>query len=96
MMQRTVAPSKYLEPYLGRTSTDDLEVFCSAQRKVDQSPFFERTAVIDANDDRSRVGQVGNADLGAEWERPVRRREGVHVEAFTVGRLLAVKIVGIV
>src|SRR5262245_19686352 len=62
--------------------------------EIDDAPGNERPAVIDGHVDRASVAEMLDAHLGAERQRPVRRRHGVGVEDSARGEALALPIVG--
>ncbi len=45
----------------------------------------KRAAIVDAHHHGLAVIAVGHADLGAKWQRLMRRGHRVHIEAFAIG-----------
>src|SRR5712672_2480302 len=64
----------------------------STRREVEDTPPDEGTAVVDRHDDRSAA--MGDAQLGAERQGPMRRCHGVLVEALA-GRGLAAGFIAV-
>src|SRR5262245_37663169 len=59
----------------------------SASGEVEHASLDEGTTVVDGDDDTAAL--VGDAQLGAEWQRAVRRRHVVLIEALARSSLAA-------
>lgn len=56
-----------------------------ALRQVDAPTADERAAIIDSNDGAPTIVKICDPNLGAEWQRPMRRRLAVGIKDLAAG-----------
>src|SRR5262245_52361479 len=81
-----------VELHLGNAASHDAELLGGGLRQVDHAPRHEWAAVVDPDRDGAAAPHVGDADLGAERQCPVRGRQCAWVELLTVRSLLGADV----
>ena len=66
-----------------------------ARRKIDNSALNMRTAIIDPDPHRFAVVELGDPDLGAQRQGPVRRGQTAAVVALSARRTFAVEMLAV-
>jgi hypothetical protein len=82
---RLVLEGEELQADWVETLADHVERLCSSEGEIDLPAWAEGAAVIDGDDDRAPVAQVGDLDAGAEGQGAMGGGHGVHVEGMAAG-----------
>ncbi len=83
------------DPDPGEALATEIEEMGSAMRQVDHAIAMERTAVVDADDERMAVGQVGDSGVARHRHGPMSGRERIHVIDFAVGSEPAMELASV-
>jgi len=81
---------------INHTLADESQFLCGSAGDINYPARDKRPAIIDTQNDRLPVGQIGHAHFRSERESFVCGRQGVAVVGFAVGRQVAVQAVVIV
>src|SRR5215813_13744156 len=81
-----------VELHLGNAASHDAELLGGGLRQVDHATRDEWAAVVDPDRDGAAAPHIGDADLGAERQRPVGGGHCARVEPLTVRSLLVAAI----
>ena len=73
--------------HLRNALVDHSYPFSGRRRDIDCAATNERTAVIDTNNDRTAIGNVGNAQSRAEWQCGMSGGQFVGIEFFAARSL---------
>ena len=68
--------------HLRNALVDHSYTFSGRRRDIDCAPTYQRTAVIDTNNDRTAVGNVGDAQSRDEWQSGMSGSQFVGIEFF--------------
>jgi hypothetical protein len=78
--------------HFGEATVVEAKRLCRPRGDVDEPVADIGASVVDAHHDRAVVGEIGHAHGAGDRQRPVRGREGIHVECFAVGCTATVEI----
>ena len=73
--------------HLRNALVDHSYTFSGRRRDIECAPTYERTAVIDTNNDRTAIGNVGDAQSRDEWQSGMSGSQFVGVEFFAARSL---------
>jgi hypothetical protein len=84
-----------LDPDLRNTVAVEIQKLGGTNRQIDDAVAVERSPVIDAHDDGSAIGHVGDTRVARDRQRRMRGRDRLHVEDFAVRGAPAMESVAI-
>src|SRR5262245_11892495 len=81
----------------GSSARSDHSYFCcGSKREINDTPFLERTTVVNSHDDLPPILQVSNPHHSVEGQGPMGRSIIVHIEHLSICGFPAIEFVSII